>query len=220
LVRQGAWRRSREHFAWTIPVISAGLVVLIAWKLQGKQAAVDDYLTPEALGYSRRYSSQSSCTASTCFVPQPTSTLSRWSISRLEKDTTERVAALDQRITDLQALLKAQQKKQALADELTALRKVGITDLLNNPPRFIQGWLKSKPQDINKWRARDDTWQQQVLNTMRKHGATMQDIHHVEMIGTFVPARMHPDGDVSNDLCMLTVRLDRILDIIRRYAKH
>jgi hypothetical protein len=49
-VRHRAWARSREHFAWTLPVISAAVVVLLGWLFQGSQAAVDNYLKPGALG--------------------------------------------------------------------------------------------------------------------------------------------------------------------------
>jgi hypothetical protein len=51
LVRQRAWKLSREHFLWAIPLASAGLVTMLAWALEGGQAAVDDYLKPEAMGF-------------------------------------------------------------------------------------------------------------------------------------------------------------------------
>jgi hypothetical protein len=49
-VRKRAFALSREHFAWTIPVLTYVVVFLSAWGIFGRQRAIDEFLKPDSLG--------------------------------------------------------------------------------------------------------------------------------------------------------------------------
>jgi hypothetical protein len=123
--------------------------------------------------------------------------------------------ALAQEQSTIQALqdaLKIRQKNQRLADALTRKHEEGVRDILNRPPRY--------GNDIERWRATADKWKAEVLEIMHANDCTPQDLHHVEVIGSFATLDLHSHATAREDVSMFAERLNRVANISSWYAEH
>ena len=225
LVHKGAWERSKKNFQWLSPLLFAAGVFVVTGLFTGFEEALKNVKPRLFIGGTTvifavvGYAYNLFRSAADIYVEQLTA------VARIEKvkDTdvadakaknVEERAVLKTEIHALQRQLEGKQKDQALADKLTRLRRYGISDLLNRVPP-----INANDDQIAEWRHREDQWRQEVMSTMHEHGCSEQDLHKVEMIGTFPLLQLHSTRKVSKDLSMLTVRLDRIQEIIDKYAE-
>lgn len=226
LVHKGAWERSKKNFQWLYPLAFGALVFALNILVSGFDKARDG-LVPRLIvgGATVIFAVGGYCynvfrSAAEIHADQSSA------ISRIEKmkDTEIAVATakhsaeraeLKGEIQSLQHQLSGKQKDQALADKLTKLRRYGISDLLNRqPPSF-----PTEQKHITEWQNREKLWMEEIMNAMREHGCSDQDLHRVEMIGTFALLPLHNEPTVAKDLSMLSVRLERIQAIIDKYAQ-
>ena len=211
-VRAGAWELSKKNFQWTLPLAFGAVVFLLTALFTGFEKAREGLIPRLIIGAATvlfavvGYAYNLFRSAADIYGDQLKA------VERIERDRDTQVSDRDTRIRALQLELAGKQKDQELADKLTRLRRFAISDLLNRQPN-------EDASDIEEWRAREAVWGVEVLDTMRAHGCTLQDIHKVEMIGTFQVAVMHKNWNVSKDLSMLTIRLDRMQQIIDKYAE-
>ena len=114
------------------------------------------------------------------------------------------------RLQELEEVFKRRTEHQELADKLSDQHDHGIHQLLNKPPKTSD--------DVDGWLAADHDWTEETLRIMRNHGCTKQDLFHVRNIGLFPVIGLHPNELMDRRLSMLAVRLDRIGDMISKYA--
>jgi hypothetical protein len=225
LVHSGAWERSKKNFQWLSPLAFGGVVFLLTVLVTGFDKARDGLIPRLFVGAGTvlfaivGYGYNLFRSASDIYVEQlnAISRIEQLKESAVHAANTHRKAERaeqDAFIRDLLRQLNGKQKDQALADKLTKLHRYGISDLLNRQPPG-----NPNRDHIDEWRHREDQWRQEVLATMYEHGCTQQDLHKVDMIGSFTFIPMHPITKVSKDLSMLKVRLDRIQEIIDKYAE-
>lgn len=131
--------------------------------------------------------------------------------ARLQVAEHER-ADLSGQIKALKSEVEKKKRNQELADYLTERRAFAIRELLSKPPASVLTPV------VDEWKKREQQFTTGVLDKMRAHGCTPQDIHEVEYLGTFKKLGLHSSPAIAKALDMLSERLNRIQKVSQKYA--
>jgi hypothetical protein len=85
--------------------------------------------------------------------------------------------------------------------------------LLNKPP------AANNDDAFTQWRERVNDWRERVIAGMRDGGCTKQDVMSVNTLGLIpmIPS-LHQNPGVAHAMSMLTLRLDRVADVAKKYG--
>ena len=212
-VRKEAWGLSKEHFAWTYPILAGVAVFVFTVALLGPEQAMEDLATTLIAG------GAAVVVALGGYVVNLVRASERlYAKQEVKKEVyRQSIDGLLNDIAQLRVALEDRRKNQAFANALTERYDHGLHEIMNWGG--LRKRAKFNAEIAAEWHRKEKEWTQGVRKLLVEYGCNPQIVAHFVNIHKVVLGGYHPNGKMNQSLSMFSIRLDRLKGIINTYSE-